>query len=244
LRLAGQSCLEGQPGHISRAIFAVRRRVTGLGLSLLYNELAWLYDSVSWLVSKGRWRLWQTSACLFLPPGGRVLEVGCGPGHVLGAMTAAGHQTFGLDRSSSMLRLAQRRLQTKRQDSTLIQGTAACLPLASETLDALVVTFPTAYVYEAAWLQHAARVLKAGGRLIVVEVASTDKQSASNRCLDGLYRAAGLAGTAPDLLELLGSAGFAAWRETAVVEDSTVYLVLAEKTGARPPGTGITQQRS
>ena len=230
-----------QPSSLLNALYAVRRRIVGLGLNLLYNELAWLYDPVSWLASLGRWRRWQASACLWLPPAGRVLEVGCGPGHVLEVLALEGFQTFGLEASPSMLRLAHRRLTRRELGITLIRGNAGTLPIAPDSFDALVVTFPTAFVYHAEWARHAARVLTTGGRLIVVEMASVSRHTVPERCLGRLYRAAGLRGTPPDLPGLLNSAGLAAWRETARLDGSTVHLVLAEKREAGAPSAAHTR---
>jgi SAM-dependent methyltransferase len=46
------------------------------------------------------------------------------------------------------------------------------LPLAAASFDTVVSTFPTPYIYDPAALQEIARVLRPGGRLVVVEGAS------------------------------------------------------------------------
>jgi ubiquinone/menaquinone biosynthesis C-methylase UbiE len=140
-----------------------------------------------------------------------------------------------------MLRLAQRKLRRSQHNVALIRGRAESLPFSSETFDAIVVAFPTAFVYDQAWLRSAARVLRPRGRLIVVEVASATGKRATDRCIEGLYRAAGLTGTGPDLLERAGSTGLTAWQETVALESSTVYLVIAEKPIAQQPARGTAR---
>jgi ubiquinone/menaquinone biosynthesis C-methylase UbiE len=214
------------------------RRLVAFGFRLLYNELAWLYDPVSWLVSKGLWRSWQRTALHFLPPSGTVLEVAFGPGHLLRDLTKAGYQTFGLDLSKAMLRQATRRNQRKGLTITLCCGDATTLPFAEDAFDAVVVTFPTAFVYEADWLHDVARVLRNpepetgqnGGRLVVVEMTRFRQNDPPARGLEWLFRITGQRGPAPDLPALLAAEGLAAWREMVDVEGSTVVVVVAEKS--------------
>jgi ubiquinone/menaquinone biosynthesis C-methylase UbiE len=198
------------------------------GFRLLYNELAWLYDPVSWLVSLGRWRAWQRTALDRLPPGGRVLEVGSGPGHLLADLSRAGYHATGLDLSRTMLRQARRRLKRLNMDGTLCQGQANALPFGPGTFDAIVATFPTPYVYQVGWLKQAHRALRAGGRLIVVEMATLCQRDLASQSLEWLYSITGQRGPAPDLAALLEYTGFSARREVAEVEGTSVALIVAD----------------
>ena len=209
---------------------AAWRRLVALGFRLLYNELSWLYDPVSWLVSLGLWRRWQQTALAFLPAGGRVLEMGFGPGHLLADLAAAGYQPVGLDLSRVMVRQAARRLQRQGLAVALCRGNASALPFAPRTFDAVVVTFPTPYVYDSAWRQHLRRVLRPGGRVVVVEMATFRQRSPAARDLEWLYGLTGQRGPAPDLVAMLAEAGLSARHETADVEGTSVRLVVADKT--------------
>ena len=159
------------------------QRLVAFGFRLLYNELAWLYDPVSWLTSLGRWRRWQRTALAYLPPAGRVLEVAPGPGHLLAELAGAGYQVAGLDLSPAMLRLARRRLAHWRFDVALCRGRAQALPFAAECFDAVVLTFPTPFVYQAEFLAGLARILRSPGRLVVVEVAYFRRHDLAARAL-------------------------------------------------------------
>jgi ubiquinone/menaquinone biosynthesis C-methylase UbiE len=204
------------------------RRLVILGFRLLYNELAWLYDPVSWAVSLGRWRKWQKSIWPYLPLDGRVLEVGSGPGHLLADLAESGHESLGLDLSPAMLRLARRRLQRLGLSARLCGGRAQALPFAAQAFDAVVLTFPTPFVYDPAWLPQLRRVLKPSGRLIVVEMASFDAHTPGLWLLEWLYRITGQRGPVPDLPQLLGAVGLSARRESLPVDGTSVSLVVAE----------------
>lgn len=209
---------------------ALWRRAVALGFRLLYNQLAWLYDPVSWLVSKGRWRCWGHTCWPWLPGCGQVLEIGFGPGHLLADLAVAGYQAIGLDLSPAMLRLARRRLQRRGLTTHLCRGRAEALPFAAATFDAIVLTFPTALVYDPACLRHLARVLRPGGRLLVVERATLDGPGPLDAGLEWLYHATGQRGPVPDLAAMLPAVGLAARREQVQVADSSVSLIIAEAT--------------
>jgi len=212
------------------------RRLVAFGFRLLYNEMAWSYDAVSWLVSRGLWRTWQRTALDYLPSAGKVLEVGIGPGHFLVDLVQLGYQPVGLELSPAMLRQARR--NTARLDAPvpLYRGRAEALPFVPQAFDAVVLTFPTEYVYNPAWMRHMVRVLrrpepatgKNGGRLVIVEGMIMDQRTPPWRLLDWLYRITGQRGPAPDLCHLLTEAGLSAWREDVRVEKTIVRLVLAD----------------
>lgn len=208
------------------------RRAVILGFRLLYNELAWTYDLVSWVVSLGRWRDWQRSVGTYLPPAGRVLEVGFGPGHLLAELAKDGFQAVGLDLSPAMLRLAQRNLGRRGRPVPLCRGQAQALPFARHSFDAVVLTFPTPFVYDPAWIDGLVRVLREKGRLVVVEMARFAQHSPHIRLLEALYRVTGQRGSTPHLPGLLAAAGLEAWRERVEVRGTQVSLVLADKPAA------------
>lgn len=248
-------------------IRALWRRIIAFGFRLLYNELAWTYDLVSWLVSRGLWRRWQRTALDYLPAGGRVLEVGFGPGHLLVELAEGGRRAHGgrhlvggrqivggrhivggrrhivgLDLSPAMLRQARGRLGRHGLDAGLVRGRARALPFAGAAFEAVILTFPTPFVYDPAWLRELARVLREGGRLVVVEQAEFAGQGPANRFLEWLYGVTGQRGPAPDLPARLEAAGLAARRETVAVDGTVVGLVVAEKAG-RAGKTGGRQDR-
>ncbi len=137
---------------------------------LLYNEFAWTYDLVSWLVSAGQWRAWQRVGLELLGPG-PTLEVGHGPGHMLAAVEQTGRVAVGIDLSASMGGLAQRRLRRFGRPARLARARVQALPFTDGAFGNILSTFPTEYVVDPQALREFARLLRPGGRLVVVPVA-------------------------------------------------------------------------
>ena len=110
-----------------------------------------------------------TRALLALQPGERVLDIGSGPGFLADEMAAeVGPEgaVHGVDPSESMLAIARRR-------GTAVQyalGDAVSLPFEDQTFDAAIATQVYEYVPDMpAALAEARRVLKSGGRLLILD---------------------------------------------------------------------------
>jgi SAM-dependent methyltransferase len=127
----------------------------------LYHEGAFAYDRVAALVSAGRWIGWTERAGRGLR--GRVAEVGPGTGHLLAAMRRAGTPAVALELSPAMATRA-----AARSPGAVARGDARAMPFRTQSLDALVVTFPGPYVRDPAFWREAARVLRLGGRMRVL----------------------------------------------------------------------------
>ena len=137
----------------------------------LYNEFAPLYDAVSWLVSSGQWARWRRVALDYVQ-GNDVLEVGFGTGELLTEMAARGWNVTGVDLSAAMQRVTGRKVQTAAaRGLRRIRGRVQALPLRDACFDTVVSTFPAPYIVEPASLSEIARVLRPGGRLVVVGLA-------------------------------------------------------------------------
>lgn len=133
----------------------------------------YLYRFASTVPFAGQWRVWQR---LVLPRlrGHDVLELGCGLGDLLADMMSAGYQCRAVERSPQMVAAARETLQRRNvgTNSTVIQGSAQALPFGDASFDTVVSTFPSEYIYESDTIAEVFRVLRPGGRLIVVEGAN------------------------------------------------------------------------
>ncbi|MGZ3664985.1 MAG: class I SAM-dependent methyltransferase [Ktedonobacterales bacterium] len=147
----------------------LRSSVVRTLFELLYRNrtLYWLASTVPFA---GQWRVWQR---LVLPriEGHDVLEVGCGIGTLLADMVEAGYTCSAIDRSPQMV--AATRDQLRRhghaaEAGSVRQASVQQLPFDDASFDTAVSTFPTEYIYEPAALREIARVLRPGGRMIVV----------------------------------------------------------------------------
>lgn len=136
----------------------------------LYHTLAWAYDLVAALVSMGQWQAWGRQALAHVR-GPRVLEIGFGPGHLQAALLRQGYAAFGIDESPQMLRLAAHRLKRLNQPQRLARGLAQALPYEDASFDTVLSTFPSEYIMDTRTLAEAFRVLRPGGRLVVLPMA-------------------------------------------------------------------------
>jgi len=177
-------------------------------------------------VSGGRWRRWQRAALPHLV-GRRVLDVGCGPGHFLSELIAAGYDAYGLEQSTEMWAGASRRLARKGQPGHLIAGDALELPFADASFDALVLTFPPPFVRDARFWSEAARVLGPSGRVVVVEGATSNARLWPG-ILERIWEALEGHARAPEETPVNGRLN--ARRITTTTPDGTIWLIVADKT--------------
>ena len=164
-------------------------------------------------------------AALSLQPGERVLDIGSGPGFLAAEMAAEvgpNGRVHGVDPSQTMLASARRRDASVQYGI----GEALALPFPDEHFDVAVCTQVYEYVEDiAAALTEARRVLRAGGRLLVLDTdwdsivwRSGDRERMERvlaawaehladpylpRRLPGLLRAAGLEPTETAIIPIL-----------------------------------------
>lgn len=107
----------------------------------------------------------QALACCDLQPGARVLDVGCGTGATLGHLSAKfGLAGFGVDVS---------RLLLARQGgggAAFAQAKSEQLPLASESMEAVISECTLSIFETEAALAECVRVLKTGGSFLVSDL--------------------------------------------------------------------------
>jgi len=224
----------------------------------LYHSrtLYWLASTIPFA---GQWRVWQR---LVLPHlrGHSILEIGCGTGDLLADMVIVGYTCVGLDRSPQMVAATRATLRRRMRDHTrnrphaevptaaVYRSSAQELPFARETFDTVVSTFPSDYIYDPAVLREVARVLRPGGRLIVLEGACLLPATLWQRILLGLqflvYGGAAVRGPyafdgmTPGALIPLETAGLMRRTEQVTTPRWIAFLTIGEKPAinrASPP---------
>jgi ubiquinone/menaquinone biosynthesis C-methylase UbiE len=211
------------------------------GFHLLYNQMAWSYDLVSWLVSLGEWRDWQRAGLPFLT-GQDILELGHGPGHMLVGLKSADFHITGFDLSPNMSRMAQQRLRRAGLDVPLVRGRAEALPFGSAVFDSILSTFPAQFIVMPETLAALYRVLRPGGRLVIVPEARLSGHGPLRLFVEFLFaitgqRQAASESHAPSALwqrarERFETAGFTVTIEQVKLEKSIVTVVVAQKAVA------------
>lgn len=101
---------------------------------------------------------------------GRVLDVGIGSGVNLAFYGSRVDRVYGVDPSPELLQFASERARDAKTPVELLCGSGEALPLESQSIDTVAVTFTLCTVANPiAVLVEARRVLKTGGRLLFAE---------------------------------------------------------------------------
>lgn len=147
-------------------------------------------------------------------PLGRLLDIGTGTGRMLELFAHGASHALGIDRSSEMLRLARARIGARAlANAELRQADLYALPLPDGGTDVAIVHHVLHFAQQpGAAIAEAARVLAHGGRLLIVDFASHDREELRTRDahvrlgfsdaqIAGWFAAAGLAPVRTDTLE-------------------------------------------
>ena len=157
-----------------------------LGFHLLYNELAWTYDTVSRVVSLGQWRAWGRAGIEHLL-GPRILELAFGTGDILLDLRAGGYDAFGLDLSPHMAAIARRKLMRAGVGLPITRGAAQALPFDDDSFDSVLLTFPTPFIFQDCVQDEIVRVLRPGGRLVIVGRGTVERPVWLSSVIEWLY---------------------------------------------------------
>ena len=141
---------------------------------VLYNVLAPLYNALDWLTFGAWWRLVRR-ALDHIPDGGRLLEVGFGPGKLHAELSHRAEFCAGLDLAKGMCRMTQRRLGRLGLVSRLVRGSVFELPYSDACFDFVVSTFAfSGFADGLKAMEEMARVTQSGGRVVLVDIALPD----------------------------------------------------------------------
>jgi ArsR family transcriptional regulator len=146
----------------------------------------------------------QEALLALVPSHWVVADLGCGTGPLTVALAPYVARVLGVDQSAAMLRAA-RRATGAFDNVELHQGRLEALPLADAVCDAALLVLGLSYVPDPApALAEMARVLRPGGRAVVVDLLRHDREDFRRQM--GQRR---LGFEPEELAEMMGEAGLA-----------------------------------
>lgn len=134
-----------------------------------FDTIARTYDRLNRLMTLGLDRRWRRQAVKGLH--GHVLDVACGTGDMIVELQKHGCNVTGVDLSEEMMAIARQKAPT----ATYMIADAEHLPFSGETFDAVTCAFGVRnFVHLEQGLKEMMRVLKPGGRMVILELATPD----------------------------------------------------------------------
>ena len=142
----------------------------------MFDRIAGVYDLMNTAMTAGLHHRWRARAAdrAGLGPGGRALDVCCGTGDLaleLAARVAADGEVIGCDFSEPMLELARAKADARGAEVRFEWADALALPYEDARFDAATVGFGVRNLSDLdRGLAEMARVLRPGGRLVILEI--------------------------------------------------------------------------
>jgi demethylmenaquinone methyltransferase/2-methoxy-6-polyprenyl-1,4-benzoquinol methylase len=145
----------------------------------LFATIAPRYDLINDLQSFGLHRLWKRRLIRLaaIRPGELALDVCCGTGDVAFALAASGATVTGFDFSEPMLAVARNRARSVAPGASPVfqQGDALNLPFADASFDVVTISYGLRNLADFdRGVRELARVLRPGGRLLVLDFGKPD----------------------------------------------------------------------
>jgi len=139
-----------------------------------YTTFARSYDVAVRLLPV--WKTWIRHALPHIE-GPRVLEVSFGTGYLI-SRYAGTFETHGIDYNQKMVEIARKNLARARTRAALVRGNVEALPYPDASFDSLVNTMAfSGYPNGARALAEMKRVLRVGGKLILIDFAFPPDQN-------------------------------------------------------------------
>jgi demethylmenaquinone methyltransferase/2-methoxy-6-polyprenyl-1,4-benzoquinol methylase len=162
----------------------------GRGIREMFDAIAPRYDLLNRLLSLGIDRRWRTFAVgqLNLPEQGRILDVATGTGDVALEVASRSPESLtivGADLTPGMLRVGQEKIARSPYRDRIVLVNAPCesMPHPDGRFDGVTIAFGIRNVVDRpAGLKEMCRVLKPGGRAVILEFSNP-----KSRLFKGVY---------------------------------------------------------
>lgn len=134
-----------------------------------FDKIARDYDRMNHLMTAGLDRRWRKSAVQGLH--GKVLDVACGTGDMAVELLRQGCSVTGVDLSKEMMAIAEQKAPQAEYSLADVER----LPFGDASFDAVTCAFGVRnFVHLEQGLHEMLRVLKPGGRMVILELATPD----------------------------------------------------------------------
>jgi demethylmenaquinone methyltransferase/2-methoxy-6-polyprenyl-1,4-benzoquinol methylase len=163
----------------------------------MFDRIAGVYDVMNSVMTAGMHQRWRERAVELarVGPGSRALDIATGTGDLAVALRAAGAEVVGCDFSEEMLARARRKAPSARFE----WADALALPYEDNAFDAATVGFGARNFSDLRkGLSEMVRVVRPGGRVVVLEITTPQKPPLStffslwfDRAVPALGRLAG-----------------------------------------------------
>lgn len=135
-----------------------------------FDKIAKSYDCLNHIMTAGLDRLWRRRVVRAVA-GGDALDVACGTGDMVVELLRRGAKVTGVDLSQEMLAIAERKVPEAR----FMLADAEALPFETGSFDTVTCAFGVRnFVHLELGLAEMLRVLRPGGRLVILELATPD----------------------------------------------------------------------
>ena len=146
----------------------------------LFAAIAPRYDLINDLQSFGLHRYWKRKLIKLaqVKSGEKALDLCCGTGDVAFALAGQGAEVLGVDFSGPMLAVAKQRQERDRVNGLeFLRGDALNLPAADQSVDVLTISYGLRNLADfEGGLKEMLRVIKPGGRLLVLDFGIPDNR--------------------------------------------------------------------
>ena len=188
-----------------------------------YTQIARSYDLAVKLLPV--WRRWLSRALPHIE-GPRVLEVSFGTGWLL-TQYADDFETHGVDLNERMLQIARDNMRRAGGTAELRKANVEALPYPTEYFDTVVNTMAfSGYPNGMRAMAELHRVLRPGGRIVLIDVAPPGDGNWMGNALLGIWKRSG--DVVRDLPELFESFGFGL-QEQPIGGFGSIHLYIATK---------------